>query len=320
MVKKKLNFAVIGVAGYIASRHLKAIEETGNKIVAAVDPHESVGILDKYGYEIKYFKEIERFDRYMFKAKRENKNNGIEWVSVCSPNYLHDAHIRLALRNGANVICEKPIVINPWNLDALMELEEETGRKVFTVLQLRVHPKLLELKDEIKNKKGERFQVEVTYITPRGEWYHYSWKGKEEYSGGIAVNIGVHLFDLLIWLFGNPLQTEVHYKDSKRMAGAIVLKNADVKWFLSISKDDLSCMNIKEGNRTFRKISVNGKNIEFTEGFTDLHTILYQKTLEGEGFGIEEARKSIELVYKIRTANLENNLSPHSILSKINKI
>lgn len=320
MNKKKLNFAVIGVAGYIAPRHLKAIDETGNKIVAAVDPHESVGILDKYGYEIKYFKEIERFDRYMYKAKRQNKDKSIEWVSVCSPNYLHDAHIRLALRNSANVICEKPIVINPWNLDALMELEEETGKKVFTVLQLRVHPKLLRLRDEIKNNKEERFQVEVTYITPRGEWYHHSWKGKEEYSGGIAVNIGVHLFDLLMWLFGNPLQSEVHYKDEKRISGALILKRADVKWFLSISKDDLSCLNLKEGRGTFRKISVNGKNIEFSEGFTDLHTILYQKTLEGSGFGIEEARKSIELVYKIRTAGFGNNLSPHPLLSKINKI
>lgn len=320
MIKKKLNFALIGVAGYIAPRHLKAIEETGNKIVAAVDPHESVGILDKYGYEIKYFKEIERFDRYMYKTKRENRDNSIEWVSVCSPNYLHDAHIRLAMRNGADVICEKPIVINPWNLDALRELEEETGKRVFTVLQLRVHPKLLKLKEKIENKKKERFEVEVTYITPRGGWYHHSWKGKEEYSGGIAVNIGVHLFDLLMWLFGNSLQSEVHYKDGKRMTGALILKNADVKWFLSINKDDLFYDNSKQGSGTLRKISINGEKIEFSEGFTDLHTILYQKTLEGNGFGIEEARKSIELVYKIRTASFGNNLSPHPLLSKINKI
>jgi UDP-N-acetyl-2-amino-2-deoxyglucuronate dehydrogenase len=236
MMRKEKNFAVIGVGGYVAPRHLKAIKDTGNKLVAAVDPHDSVGILDKYGFDIRYFKDIERFDRFMDKLRRQRDERQIDWVSICSPNYLHDAHIRLSLRNSTNVICEKPIVINPWNLDALKVIEEETERKVFTVLQLRVHPELLKLKEEINNKRNRRFQVEMTYITPRGQWYFHSWKGREEFSGGIAVNIGIHLFALLIWLLGSR-KSEVHYKTKRNVEHC--LENADVVWVFIIDGNDL---------------------------------------------------------------------------------
>lgn len=313
MKKNRLNFAVIGVAGYVAPRHLEAIKQTGNKIVAAVDPHDSVGILDKYDYDIKYFREIERFERFIDKSRRQGEESKIDWLSVCSPNYLHDAHIRLGLRNDSNVICEKPIVINPWNLDSLKIIESETGQRVYTVLQLRVHPEIAKLKEKIRTEQ-KRFQVEMTYITSRGSWYHNSWKGKEEYSGGLALNIGIHLFDLLIWLFGNPIQTEVHYRDEYRVSGSMILKNADVKWFLSVEKNDLPPAIVKQGKGTFRKIAVDQAEIEFSEGFADLHTTLYRKTLEGKGFGIEDARDSIELVYKIRSGKIENNLPPHPFL------
>lgn len=317
MNEQSLNFAVIGVAGYVAPRHLRAIKETGNRIMAAVDPHDSVGILDSYGYEIKYFKEIERFDRFMDKMRREGKGKKIDWVSICSPNYLHDSHIRLSLRNDANVICEKPIVINPWNLDSLKDIEEETKKRVFTVLQLRVHPDLVELKEKIAKQNKNRRQVEMTYVTSRGEWYFNSWKGREEYSGGIAVNIGIHLFDLLGWLFGKPWQVEVHYRDEKRVAGALILENADVKWFLSLQKEDLPSEILEKGKGTYRKITLDEYEIEFSEGFTDLHKRLYEITLANQGFGIDEARDSIELVYKIRTEKLKKSLPQHPFLKKI---
>lgn len=314
MKNNNLNFAVVGVSGYVAPRHLVAIRETGNRIVAAVDPHDSVGILDKYGFNIKYFKEIERFERFIDKSRRQDKGNKIDWVSVCSPNYLHDAHIRLGLRNDANVICEKPIVINPWNLDLLKIIENETGKRVYTVLQLRVHPQIIELKERMKRKSQKRHQVEMTYITCRGNWYHNSWKGKEEYSGGLALNIGIHLFDLLVWLFGAPVQSEVHFKDQVRVSGAMILKNADVKWFLSIEKNDLPLAMLKQGKGTYRKIVVDQSEIEFSEGFADLHTELYRQTLKGKGFGIDEARDSLELVYRIRCGKIGNSLPPHPIL------
>jgi UDP-N-acetyl-2-amino-2-deoxyglucuronate dehydrogenase len=319
MPKTHFNFAIIGVAGYVAPRHLKAIKETGNKLVAAVDPHDSVGILDKYGFGIKYFREIERFDRFMDRLRRDRRDDKIDFVSICSPNYLHDAHIRLSLRNEANVICEKPITINPWNLDYLKLLEEETKKRVYTVLQLRVHPDLMGLKQRLEKNKKKRYEVEMTYITSRGEWYHNSWKGKEEYSGGLALNIGVHLFDLLIWLFGKVEKNEVHLRESRKVAGATILKNADVKWFLSIDNSDLPNNVVKEQRTTYRNITVEGQKIEFSEGFTDLHTILYDKTLKGEGFGIEEARSSIELVYKIRTDEIKKSLPKHSYYFKAPK-
>ena len=234
------NFAVIGVAGFVAPRHLKAIRDTGNRLVAATDPSDSVGVLDQYSFDVRYFREIERFDRHLDKLRRGPEAGRVHWVSVCSPNYLHDAHIRLALRNGADVICEKPLVINPWNLDALQELEEETGRRIATILQLRVHPALVALKAKLDAEpSGLRRDVVLTYVTSRGPWYHVSWKGVEERSGGVATNIGIHFFDLLMWLFGPAGSSEVHLREPSRMAGAFSLARADVRWFLSVDRRDL---------------------------------------------------------------------------------
>ena len=296
------NFAVVGVGGYVAPRHLKAIQETGNRLIAAVDPNDSVGVLDRYSYDVRYFREIERFDRHLDKLRRGPAEHRIEWVSVCSPNYLHDAHIRLALRNEANALCEKPIVINPWNLDALQELERETGRQVLTVLQLRVHPQLIALRDRLRARpRGHRAQVSMTYVTARGPWYQVSWKGSPEKSGGIATNIGVHLFDLLIWLFGAPGRSVLTVNDRSSMGGELELSDADVRWFLSTQRADLPPEVREKGGSTHRLVSIDGAPVEFSEGFTDLHTEVYRRTLAGEGFGIEDARASIELVSRIRS-------------------
>ena len=295
------NFAVIGVGGYVAPRHLKAIRETGNRLVAAVDPNDSVGILDRYSDDVRYFREIERFDRHLDKLRRGAMEDRIDWVSVCSPNYLHDAHIRLALRNGASVLCEKPIVINPWNLDALQQLEGETGRRVLTVLQLRVHPELIALRERLHARPGSpRAKVSLSYITSRGPWYHVSWKGSEEKSGGIGTNIGVHFFDLLIWLFGKPGRATLSVKEPARMRGELELESADVSWFLSTDRADLPADVVRKGQSTFRLITIDGEPVEFSEGFTDLHTEVYRRMLQGEGFGIDDARVSIELVSRIR--------------------
>jgi UDP-N-acetyl-2-amino-2-deoxyglucuronate dehydrogenase len=299
------NFAVTGVAGYIAPRHLRAIRDTGNRLVAAVDPHDSVGLLDQFGFDVRYFSEIERFDRHLEKLRRSGEETRVHYVSVCSPNYRHDAHCRLALRIGADVICEKPLVINPWNLEQLEELEHETGHRVNCVLQLRVHPKMLELRQRLLAERGGRQkEVVLTYITGRGAWYHASWKGSEEKSGGVATNIGVHLFDLLIWLFGDAAQCRVHHSDQSRMAGSIELEHARVRWFLSVDRGDLPQAARDAGKTTFRSIAIDGSEIEFTEGFTDLHTRVYEEVLAGRGFGIAAARPSIELAYRIRTARL----------------
>ncbi|MFN8413216.1 MAG: Gfo/Idh/MocA family oxidoreductase [Anaerolineales bacterium] len=295
------NFAVIGVGGYIAPRHLRAIRDTGNQLVAAVDPKDSVGILDQYSFDVKFFTEIERFDRHLEKLRRGIDENRVHYVTVCSPNYLHDSHCRLALRVGADVICEKPLVINPWNFDALEELEAETKRRVYTILQLRVHPALIELRTSLQ-KSNQIHEVELSYITSRGPWYQVSWKGHEDKSGGVATNIGVHFFDLLIWLFGSVNGVKVYHSDESRMSGFIELERARVKWFLSVDKNDLPD-SAKSGNKTtFRSITVDGKEIEFSEGFTDLHTRVYEETLAGRGFGIADARPSINLTYAIRTA------------------
>jgi UDP-N-acetyl-2-amino-2-deoxyglucuronate dehydrogenase len=317
-----MNFAITGVSGYIAPRHLKAIRDTGNRLVAATDPHDSVGILDQYSFDIRYFPEIERFDRHLDKLRRGSDQEKIHYVSICSPNYLHDAHMRLALRAEADVICEKPLVINPWNLDALHMLENETGKKINTVLQLRVHPALVALKTKFDHEIPSRSKhnVIVTYITGRGSWYLMSWKGSEERSGGLAINIGIHFFDLLIWLFGEVQRTELHMRQSKRMAGFIELKNANVKWFLSAHPEDLPFPAEAGKKATFRSITVDGQELEFTEGFTDLHTRVYEKTLKGEGFGIEDARPSIELVHKIRTSHvMDGNSTAHHPLLENNK-
>lgn len=300
MLKK---FAVIGVGGYIAPRHLRAIRDTGNTLVAAVDPKDSVGILDQYSFDVKFFTEIERFDRHLEKLRRGPEENRVHYVSVCSPNYLHDAHIRLALRAGADVICEKPLVINPWNLDALEELEVETRHRINTILQLRVHPMLISLHEALQ-KESRQHEVELTYITSRGPWYHVSWKGQPDKSGGIATNIGVHLFDLLLWLFGARHEIKLHHADDNRMSGFIELEHARVRWFLSVDRDDLPESVKPSGKTTYRSITVDGKEVEFSEGFTDLHTRVYEETLAGRGFGIAEARPSIDLTHAIRTAPL----------------
>lgn len=297
------NFAVIGVGGYIAPRHLRAIRDTGNRLIAAVDQKDSVGVLDQYSFDVKFFTEIERFDRHLEKLRRGPDENRVHYVSVCSPNYLHDSHCRLALRVGADVICEKPLVINPWNFDALQELEAETHHRINTVLQLRVHPSLIQLKESLKQEGGQH-EVDLTYITSRGPWYHVSWKGHEDKSGGIATNIGVHFFDLLLWLFGPMKGIRVYHADNNRMSGFIELERARVRWFLSVNKNDLPQSARAAGKTTFRLITVDGKEIEFSEGFTDLHTRVYEEILAGRGFGIMDARPSIELTYAIRTAQL----------------
>jgi UDP-N-acetyl-2-amino-2-deoxyglucuronate dehydrogenase len=297
------NFAVTGVSGFVAPRHLEAIHATGNRVVAAVDPHDAVGILDRYGFDVRFFTEYERFDRHLEKLRRGPEGEQVHYVSVCAPNYLHDAHCRLGLRVGADVICEKPLVINPWNLDLLQELEAETGRRVYSVLQLRLHPKLQALRDSLAARAhdGPR-EVELTYITARGSWYQSSWKGNPEKSGGVAANIGVHFFDLLLWLFGAAGETRVHLSEPTRMAGYIELERARVRWFLSVDPRDLPFETGPGRRSTYRSITLDGEEIEFTEGFTDLHTRVYEDVLSGGGFGIAEARPSIELAYRIRTA------------------
>lgn len=300
------NFAIIGVGGYIAPRHLKAIKETGNRLLAALDVNDSVGILDRFFPDVPFFTEYERFDRHVEKLRRQGSENKIDFVTVCSPNYLHDAHIRFALRIGANAICEKPLVLNPWNLDALQEMEAETGKKVNTILQLRVHPSLVALRDSLQamnnTLQSSKHEVTLTYITSRGPWYLNSWKGNAEKSGGVATNIGIHFFDLLIWLFGSVQNNEVHYADALKTGGCIELERARVKWFLSIDRNDLPESATDCGLTTFRSITVDGKDIEFSEGFTDLHTVVYQRTLEGKGFGLEDARPAISLAHDIRRA------------------
>ena len=295
MVKR---FALIGIAGFVAPRHLKAIRDTGNLLIAGLDRSDSVGIVDSYFPDAAFFTEFERFDRHLDKCAR--KGAPIEYLSVCSPNYLHDAHIRFGLRMGVDVICEKPLVLNPWNLDALGHMEKETGRRIHSILQLRVHPDILALKQRLNEAGGDRkHEVLLTYIAPRGKWYYASWKGNEEKSGGIATNIGIHFFDMLIWLFGDVLKMEVHQRSHDRAAGHIELETAKVKWFLSINADHLPD---RSQRKTYRSITIDGTELEFSQGFEDLHTISYQEILSGRGFGIEEVRPSIQLVHDIRHA------------------
>ena len=312
-----MNFAITGVAGFVAPRHLQAIRAVGGKLLAATDPHDSVGILDKYSLDVRYFPEIERFDRQLEKLRRSPESERVHYVSICSPNYLHDAHIRLALRVGAHAICEKPLVINPWNLDALELLEQETGRRVNNVLQLRVHPSLLELKHKLDAERGgKRRQVSLTYITGRGPWYAMTWKGHEDRSGGLATNIGIHFFDLLLWLFGEVKTVSVQAREPRRIVGTLELEHADVEWLLSVDPADLQFPAEPGGRMTYRSITVDGNEVEFTEGFTDLHTRIYEEVLAGRGFGIAEARPSIELAYRIRTAALDPSPArPHPFLN-----
>jgi UDP-N-acetyl-2-amino-2-deoxyglucuronate dehydrogenase len=291
------NFALIGVAGYIAPRHLKAIKATGHNLIAALDKFDSVGILDSYFPEADFFVEFERFDRHIEKLKRQSI--ALDYVSVCSPNYLHDAHIRFGLRHGADVICEKPIVLNPWNVDALEEIEKETGKKVYTILQLRLHPNVIALKEMVASTdKSKRFEVDLKYITSRGNWYHISWKGDVNKSGGIATNIGVHFFDMLTWVFGDVLELKVDHHHADKAAGFLKLERADVRWALSIDGNDLPAE--AAGKRTFRSTLVDGQSFEFSDGFTDPHTACYEKILAGEGFELQETKRAIEIVHQIR--------------------
>lgn len=304
--QKKINrFALLGAGGYIAPRHLRAIRDTGNQLIAAIDPFDSVGILDRYFYNVDFFTEIERFDRHLEKLRREHPEKKADFLSVCTPNYLHDAHCRLALRLGASAICEKPLVINPWNLDQLAALEEESPGKVYTVLQLRVHPALLKIKEALQAEgRGARHQVKITYITARGPWYEVSWKGSEEKSGGVTTNIGIHFFDMIQWLFGESGDVKVYLDQKQRMSGFIELERAQVTWFLSVDEQDLP-FPVQPGEpKTYRSITIDGEEIEFSGGFTDLHTRVYEKTLAGDGFGIEDARGSIELTYQIRNTEI----------------
>ncbi len=294
------NFAITGVAGYIAPRHLQAIRDTGNRLVAALDPHDSVGVLDEYFPDAAFFTEFERFDRHLEKLRRQPGDQRAHYLSICSPNHLHDAHIRAALRVGAHAICEKPLVLNPWNLDVLAELASEYERKVYSMLQLRVHPSLLQLRDSIARDSNRRHDVRLRYITSRGTWYRYSWKGDVVKSGGVATNIGIHFFDLLLWLFGGASRAEVDINESDRIAGRLELDRADVSWFLSIDAKDLPDT-VSKNVRTYRSITVDGEEVEFSTGFRDLHTTVYQDILDGKGFGIEEARPSIELVHALRS-------------------
>lgn len=294
-------FALIGAAGFVAPRHMKAIRDTGHQLVAAYDPFDSVGIIDSYFPEAAFFVEFERFDRHLEKLKR--KGHKVDFISICSPNYLHDAHIRFALRYGANVICEKPIVLNPWNVDALQELESDADNRIYTILQLRLHPNVIALRDKVRQSPpGTIYDVDLTYITSRGNWYYTSWKGEERKSGGIATNIGVHFFDMLQWVFGEVESSHVHIHAHDRAAGYLQLKKARVRWFLSINADTLPEAVRQKGGRTYRSILIENEEFEFSEGFTDLHTTSYQDILDGKGFTMQDAKPSIQLVYDIRNA------------------
>lgn len=293
------NFALIGAAGYIAPRHLQAIKETGNNLVAALDKFDSVGIMDSYFPDTAFFTEFERFDRHIDKLKR--KNTPIDFVSVCTPNYLHDAHIRFGLRHHADVICEKPIVLNPWNIDALEEIERETGQNIYNILQLRLHPSVIALKKKIEEgPKDKIYDVDLTYLTSRGNWYYTSWKGDVSKSGGIATNIGVHFYDMLGWIFGDVLKNVVHVHEHDRAAGYLEFKQARVRWFLSIDYDVIPDEIKAKGLRTFRSINIEGEEFEFSGGFTELHNKSYQHILDGHGFRISETKKAIDIVHNIR--------------------
>lgn len=298
------SFALIGAAGYIAPRHMKAIQDTGNKLVAAYDPSDSVGIIDSYFPEAAFFTEFERFDRHLDKLRR--RGDGVDYVSICSPNYLHDSHMRFGMRSGADVICEKPLVLNPWNLDSLKEIEESTQRKVNTILQLRLHPAVLELKESLASRSEGKSTVELTYITSRGNWYLQSWKGDERKSGGIATNIGVHFFDLLGFLFGSVQSVEVHLREATKASGYIEYERARVRWYLSLDVADVPEKQRASGMRTYRSINVDGNEVELSGGFGDLHTICYEHILSGNGFGVDSNKSAISVVSEIRECKVVN--------------
>lgn len=305
------NFALIGAAGFVAPRHMKAIRDTGNELVAALDPNDSVGIIDSFFPGAHFFTEFERFDRHVDKRRRQGQK--VDYVSICSPNYLHDAHMRFALRSHAHAICEKPLVLNPWNVDALEEIQAETGYQVFTILQLRLHPSIIALKQAIDRSEQALHDVDLTYLTSRGNWYLTSWKGQQEKSGGIATNIGIHFFDMLSWIFGPVESSVVHINQAQTAAGFLQLARARVRWFLSIDANHLPEAQKAQGQRTYRSITVNGEEVEFSDGFTDLHGDSYREILAGRGFSLEQSRNAVEMVHHIRNATetaLTNDYHP----------
>lgn len=308
------NFALIGI-GYIAEKHLRAIKETGNELLAALDPHDSVGILDEYFPNCEYFSDHARFERHIAKAQFQNTSNKIDFFSICSPNYLHDSHIRLALNSGANVICEKPLVINPWNLDLLEKLEETSKLSIFTVLQLRLHPEILKLKKEQQLSKTKK-DITLSYISARGKWYQHSWKGNIEKSGGILVNIGIHFFDMLLWIYGPVKHFEVYEYSDIKASGYLELASANVKWFLSIDKSDLPKNVIEQNNSTYRSITIDNKELEFSQGFKNLHTEVYREIFLNGGNRISESRPSIELVYKLKNEKISTSNDKHPFSKK----
>lgn len=294
------NFVLIGAAGFIAPRHLKAIKDTGNRLVAALDKFDSVGIMDSYFPDASFFVEFERFDRHIEKLHRTGNN--IDYLSICSPNYLHDSHIRFGLRHGATVICEKPLVLNPWNVEALGQIQAETGRSVYNILQLRLHPDIIALKKKVEASDPlKKFDIDLAYITSRGNWYYTSWKGDIGKSGGIATNIGIHFFDMLIWIFGKVKNNVIHIHTHDRAAGFLELEKATVRWFLSINEETLPEAVREKGQRTYRSLTMEGHEIEFSDGFKDLHTRSYEEIIAGNGFILNEALPSIQLVHDIRT-------------------
>lgn len=298
---KQKSFALIGVGGFIAVRHLRAIKDTGNQLLASLDPCDSVGIIDSFFPESDFFVEFERFDRHIDKLRRTGTQ--VDFVSICSPNYLHDSHIRFALRSGADVICEKPIVLNPWNLDALHEIERESGKRICNIFQLRLHPSIIAVKNQIDNgPKDKIYDIVLSYITSRGKWYHISWKGDSEKSGGISTNIGVHFFDMLIWIFGGVKQNTVHLLERDKASGYLELEKARIKWYLSLDSNDIPEEVRKAGGRTYRSITIDEKEIEFSGGFTDLHTESYRQILKGNHFPLLDAKPAIDTVYTIRNA------------------
>lgn len=310
------NFALIGAAGYIAPRHMAAIRDTGNALIAALDPNDSVGVIDSFFPAADFFTEFERFDRFIDKRRRNGK--GVDFVSICSPNYLHDSHMRFALRSDADAICEKPLVLNPWNIDGLKEIEADTGRKVNTILQLRLHPSIVALREKVRSGVAdEKFDVDLTYITSRGHWYLQSWKGNEDKSGGIATNIGVHFYDMLHFVFGAVQESVAHLATPTKAAGYLEYEHARVRWFLSIDINDVPEAERSKGKRTFRAITSNGEDIEFSDGFTDLHTLSYEEILAGRGYGLEDNRVAIETVSNIRTAPIVSFGEIHPFVARV---
>ena len=307
------NFAMLGASGFVAPRHMKAIHTLGHTLKAACDPYDGVGILDRYFPQCRFFTEVERFDRYLERCRRQGEADTIDYLSICSPNYLHDAHCRLAIRSGAAAICEKPLVISPWNLDQLSALEEEHNQKIYTVLQLRLHESVRALKEQLAQQQretpNERTQIELTYITRRGQWYHQSWKGSPNKSGTLAMNIGIHFFDMLLWMFGQVRSQRVHIREDNKVGGVLELENADVRWLLSIDANDLPSQSVEQGNHAYRALHMGERSFDFSTGFDDLHTKVYDDILQGGGYGIEDARPAVELVHQIR----------HKVLSPIDE-